>query len=228
MQSEQRIKDTTASIISFANSYTCGKKGKLNEQSKPEPESTTPLKDIISSLEFLLNQIQKNITHIQVIYTQKLLHSLSILTIYKINGQGDQKFDKQTFEVRRSSRYCLWNIHLWSDEYVQSELVRIRYANILAIAISTAGGSGEEQDLEIMNGLSHIYQFLAILHNGSNYPLFLPLPLLAHSSKEQIEEEGGNEEVEAQLINNGNINCNIKDNAKWTKRSIFDHFIHSS
>ncbi|KAA6394237.1 MAG: hypothetical protein EZS28_010234, partial [Streblomastix strix] len=106
-----------------------------------------------------------------------------------------------------------------------------RFAGMWVISISTAGGSGEEQDSEIYNGLNHIFMFLKELHRGRNniYQTSFPiLPLLAQKSVEQIEEEGGIEEIESQLINEENYYCNINDHTKQTKGLLLNNFIHWS
>ncbi|KAA6363045.1 MAG: hypothetical protein EZS28_041428, partial [Streblomastix strix] len=100
-------------------------------------------------------------------------------------------------QFRHSSRGCLWHIQLYGDVSAYTELVNARYARVFVIAIGTASGSGEEQDDEIKDGLSYISIFLKCLHQGMiSFP---PQPLLARSSIEQIEEQGGNEEIESQL-----------------------------
>ncbi|KAA6399886.1 MAG: hypothetical protein EZS28_004585 [Streblomastix strix] len=108
------------------------------------------------------------------------------------------------------------------------ELVNIRYAGIQVIAFSIASGQGEEQDEQIWNGLNRISWFFCCLYEGRNNreSSFPRQPILAKRSQEQIEEEGGSEEIETLLINKGNQNYNIKGNAKWAKRSILNHFIH--
>ncbi|KAA6402298.1 MAG: hypothetical protein EZS28_002172 [Streblomastix strix] len=110
-----------------------------------------------------------------------------------------------------------------------AELVNIGYAGVCIIAISTAGGIGV-QDLEICDGLNHIFRFLKDLHQGKYlipFPICPPLPLLSKSSIEQIEEEGGSEEIDAQLINNRQ-NGYIKYEANMAKSEILNHFIYRS
>ncbi|KAA6401227.1 MAG: hypothetical protein EZS28_003240 [Streblomastix strix] len=119
------------------------------------------------------------------------------------------------------------------DEQDQAELVSKGYVRANVIAISTAGGQGEEQDEEIDNGLSYLSRFLKELYQGRlnpkipDQPPFPPLPSFARSSKEQIEEEGGYEEVEAQLINKGQ-RYNIKDSADFVKRRILYYYVDKS
>ncbi|KAA6375343.1 MAG: hypothetical protein EZS28_029130, partial [Streblomastix strix] len=161
----------------------------------------------------------------EVINTPKALHSLCTLTCYKINIHFSQENDQQTFAVRHSSRRCLWQIQYYGDASVHSELVNARYARVLVIAISTASGSGEEQDEEIWSGLTSISKFLRDIHQGKQNS-FPPQPLLVRRSDEQIEEEGGNEEIDSQLINKGNFfGCNIKDEANRAKGRILNYFI---
>ncbi|KAA6316876.1 MAG: hypothetical protein EZS28_055191, partial [Streblomastix strix] len=154
------------------------------------------------------------------------LHSLCTLTSYKINIHFKKQNDQLSFIIRSRSIRCLISVHNWGDAFAQTELVNARYARVLVIAISTASGSGEEQDYEIWHELVHISQFLKRLHQGriNDEPSFPPQPLLARRSVEQIEEEGGNEEIESQLINKGN-GWNIKINANETKGEILNCFI---
>ncbi|KAA6400317.1 MAG: hypothetical protein EZS28_004163 [Streblomastix strix] len=99
----------------------------------------------------------------------------------------------------------------------------------MVITISTAGGSGEEQDLEIRNGLLDICWFLRELQVGrnDNNSSFQPLPLHAKRSIEQIEEEGANEEIDAQMNNKGYHGI-IKFRANEVKAKILNCFIHNS
>ncbi|KAA6362311.1 MAG: hypothetical protein EZS28_042162 [Streblomastix strix] len=116
------------------------------------------------------------------------------------------------------------NRHL-NDASIYTQLVNANYVGVLAIAISTASGSGEEQDDEINHGLGQISYFIRCLNQGRNYnATFPPQPLLARRSDEQIEEEGGNEEIESQLINKED-RCNIKTDAHRAKIAILNYFI---
>ncbi|KAA6398948.1 MAG: hypothetical protein EZS28_005522 [Streblomastix strix] len=162
-----------------------------------------------------------------VFNTPNALHSLCTLASYKLNIHFSQKNDQQTLEVRYNCRGCLFYIQDCGDASAQTELVNARYARVLVIAISTASGSGEEQDDEIKDGLSYISIFLNQLHKGINSPhaSFPPQPLLAHRSDEQIEGEGGNEEIDSQLINKGHQYCDIKGQANRAQGRILNHFI---
>ncbi|KAA6375623.1 MAG: hypothetical protein EZS28_028850 [Streblomastix strix] len=133
--------------------------------------------------------------------------------------------DEQTLAVRQSSRDCLSKIKIGNGVFFYSELVNIRYVGVLIITISAAGRSGEEQDSDIYDGLDYIYKFLKDLHYGENHSNFPRYPQLYKRSLEQIEEEGGNEEVEALYVNKGSI---IKQETIKTKGSISNYFINQN
>ncbi|KAA6367233.1 MAG: hypothetical protein EZS28_037240 [Streblomastix strix] len=107
----------------------------------------------------------------------------------------------------------------------QHQEVAVQYARVLVITISTASGHGEEQNGEIWDGLRYISSFLISLNQGRDYnAIFPPQPLLARRSDEQIEEEGGNEEIDSQLINTEK-NDDIKNSANRAKGEILNYFI---
>ncbi|KAA6334788.1 MAG: hypothetical protein EZS28_053031, partial [Streblomastix strix] len=165
-----------------------------------------------------------------VIQIPNLVKSLITLVTFRIGTHLREEIDLQRIEIRSWSRQCLWSIQGDGDAQVQSELVRQGYGRVMFITISTAGCKGEEQDYEIENGLIRISIFLTELHDGRNddwYPSFQPLPLLARSTEEQIEDEGANEEIEAQMKNIG-YNSGIKAWANDVKAAILNHFIHSN
>ncbi|KAA6387837.1 MAG: hypothetical protein EZS28_016638 [Streblomastix strix] len=115
---------------------------------------------------------------------------------------------------------------------MQTELARVGYSIEQILYMSTAGGFSEEQDQEIDNALNQVSKFLNCLHHEGKdlyQSYFPPLPLFAKRSEEQIEVEGGNEEVEAQMINKGKgSNWNITDDVNWAKRSILNLYIDRS
>ncbi|KAA6362577.1 MAG: hypothetical protein EZS28_041896, partial [Streblomastix strix] len=117
-------------------------------------------------------------------------------------------------------------IQNYEDEKNQTELVNVGYGSVTSIAFCTAGGVGEEQDAELFNILDHFYYFLRQLHQGITYwqRSFQPLPLLVRRTEEQIEEEGANEELEAQIKNNGNWG-RIKYWATGAKAETLNRFI---
>ncbi|KAA6357390.1 MAG: hypothetical protein EZS28_047083 [Streblomastix strix] len=150
-------------------------------------------------------------------------HLTRPLIYYKIGIHFNKKLDLQSLSVRHSSRRCLRQIHEFCDVSAQTELVNDRYARVFVIAIISASGAGEEQGEEIYYRLSHISWLLRNLNKGRPFT-FPPQHLLARRSDEQIEEEGGNEEIESQLINKG-FSGNIKNEAKVAKRRILNYFI---
>ncbi|KAA6385212.1 MAG: hypothetical protein EZS28_019263 [Streblomastix strix] len=98
------------------------------------------------------------------------------------------------------------------------------------ITFSKAGGVGEEQDDEIYYGLINISTFFIDIHDGRNddwQSSFQPLPLLARRTEEQIEEEGGSEEIDAQLNNKENQWYKMIQ-ANRAKAALVNHFIHSN
>ncbi|KAA6360266.1 MAG: hypothetical protein EZS28_044207 [Streblomastix strix] len=225
MKSDQEIQKAARAIVSFTDSYVQNKQRKQKEQS--ESESTLSLAQVTSSLEYLQGQIQNINACKQVSQIPKLLQSLIALVTFRLGTHLREQTDLLRLKVRHWSKWCLRNIHFYGDEQAQSELVNNGYGRMMSITLSKAGGVGEEQDAEITDGLYYITIFLRQLHEGRNYPYtsFHPLPLLAQVSLEQIEEEGANEEVEAQMNNNG-MNGNIKDQATWAKSETLNHFIH--
>ncbi|KAA6392545.1 MAG: hypothetical protein EZS28_011931 [Streblomastix strix] len=164
-----------------------------------------------------------------MINTPNALHSLITLSIYKIGTHLSQENDQQTLQVRSISRRCLLYIQSFGDASTQTELVNANYARVLVIAISTASGHGKEQDSEIWYGFNSISDFLNNLNQGridDCQPSFPHQPLLVRRSVEQFEEEGGNEEIEAQMSNVGYfIGYNIKSNANQAKGRILNYFI---
>ncbi|KAA6391458.1 MAG: hypothetical protein EZS28_013020 [Streblomastix strix] len=225
MRSRQKIQNTAILIIQFIDSYTQNNQGQQNEQL--ESESQHSLTDIASSLQSFKDQIRNPKSCKFVIRIPKLLQSLVALSLYKINTRICQILDQQRFGVRSWSRWCLSQIRVYGDEQVQSELVNNGFGRVMSISFCTAGGVGEEEDEEINDGLYRISRFLRQLHEGSNYwqPSLQPLPLLARRTEEQIEEEGANEEIEAQMNNKGMNGC-IKGDATWAKEVTLNNFIN--
>ncbi|KAA6377903.1 MAG: hypothetical protein EZS28_026572 [Streblomastix strix] len=107
----------------------------------------------------------------------------------------------------------------------------VEYAGMDVIGISTAGGVGEEYDQEIYDVLEYMHYFFSRLHQETQFfflvPSFQYQPQLAKNSYEQIIEECGSEEVDAQLFNKGD-DGDIKFKATQVKAEIMNHFIDSS
>ncbi|KAA6363151.1 MAG: hypothetical protein EZS28_041323 [Streblomastix strix] len=230
MKSQQEIQDAARAIISFTDSNTYNNERQQNES--PESESTLFFRKISSTLQSLINQILENRTCKQAIQIQNLYHSLSTLIRFKLGAhlKNKEEDEKQLrFEVKYWNRQCLFCIQQYGDAQDLTERINIGYGRLMIISISTTGGSSEEQDQEIYYELIYISNFIYELHEGRSkwQPSFQPLPLLARSTEEQIEEEGGNEEVDAQMNNNGNYG-NIKRYANEVKAATLNRFFHSS
>ncbi|KAA6387841.1 MAG: hypothetical protein EZS28_016634 [Streblomastix strix] len=106
-------------------------------------------------------------------------------------------------------------------------------SEVTAISISTAGGIGEQNDIEIREGLSNISVFISNLHYGTCSPFnfmfimsYTLQPVVIKNCEEQLEEEGGNEELEAQQINVGY--SVIKSFANQYKRWALNYFVDFS
>ncbi|KAA6358095.1 MAG: hypothetical protein EZS28_046378, partial [Streblomastix strix] len=166
MQIDYQIQILANAIISFSDSYAKNKQGKENEQ--PESEPTQSLIDIVSTLQSLIDQIQYNNGCKSVIQIPKFLQSLSALVTFRLGSCLNKEIDRQRLEVRSSSRNCLSRIQVNGDEQIQTVLVDQGYGRVMSISYCTAGGKGEEQDLEILNGLIRIYYFLLELYEGRN------------------------------------------------------------
>ncbi|KAA6339121.1 MAG: hypothetical protein EZS28_052637, partial [Streblomastix strix] len=143
----------------------------------------------------------------------------------------------QALKVRSRSRDCLWQIQLNGDESVQAEIVNAGFIGVMIIAISTAGGSEEDETDETHQWLKNISRFLYYLRQGGEPDVFNrgttfpPQPILRRICEQQMEEEGADEEIESQLINN-QLNRNeyekIRDYARGTKLVIMNRYIDLS
>ncbi|KAA6393119.1 MAG: hypothetical protein EZS28_011358 [Streblomastix strix] len=176
-------------------------------------------------LKFIENHLWDNKFR-KLIFNPKIIHSLSVLSLYKLGTHLKEEEDGQRKDVRHWSRYCLWIIQFYGNEQDQTELFKIGYGRVISIAFCTAGGVGEEEDAEIFNGLFYFSRFLRQLHEGrARQPSLQQLPLLVRRTEEQMEEEGSNEELQAQIKINRYYGY-IKKEANLAKAVILNHFIH--
>ncbi|KAA6384343.1 MAG: hypothetical protein EZS28_020133 [Streblomastix strix] len=91
---------------------------------------------------------------------------------------------------------------------------------------SKTGGTGEQEDGAIYNGLGNIMIFMIELRNGrSSDPQFQPQPDLIRTCEKQIEEEGANEEIDSLSQRK---QCIMKDQTVKTKRIVMNIFIDMS
>ncbi|KAA6364798.1 MAG: hypothetical protein EZS28_039675 [Streblomastix strix] len=228
MQLEQEFQEAERAIIQFADSYRYNKSRKQNEQSISE--SALSLTKVTTSIKFLRDKISNNYICKSVINTPNLLKSLATLTSFQIDTHMNYLIDLQRYGIRSLSRDCLSVIQYIGDASDKTDLVNERYGRVLTIPFSTAGGHGEEQNQRIYLALCCIYNFLRQLHLVKNdywYMSFPPFPQLARSTVEQIVEEGGNEEIEAQ-INNKGLYYNFKDQANSVKATVLNFYIDNS
>ncbi|KAA6372615.1 MAG: hypothetical protein EZS28_031858, partial [Streblomastix strix] len=122
-----------------------------------------------------------------------------------INKQND----REALLIRNKSGSCLDFIQIYGDESIQQELVNSEYAVELVLSLSTAGGDAEQDDIRIYKILTYISRFIKSLYQGrqtgyfNRGPSFPQQIRLARRSDEQIEEEGGIEEIEEQLFKKG-------------------------
>ncbi|KAA6371988.1 MAG: hypothetical protein EZS28_032485 [Streblomastix strix] len=148
-----------------------------------------------------------------------------------MNIHINEEEDRKVSLIRNGSGSCLDSIQRYGDESTQSELVSSEYAVVQVLQVSTAGGDGEQEDEYILFGLYIISEFLKSLYQGRQTNEINPGPSfpqqisLARRSDEQIEEEGGNEEIETQLTNEGEIIGDIKQTAIETKCQLLNYFI---
>ncbi|KAA6390772.1 MAG: hypothetical protein EZS28_013701 [Streblomastix strix] len=165
-----------------------------------------------------------------MIHTPNLLHSLILLCTYNINFHINEEEDEESSLIRSSSGLCLGQIQEYGDESTQSELVRSEYAVVSVLQVSIAGGDGEQEDYSLDDGLNNITEFIKSLHQGrqtnefNQGPSFPQQICLARITDEQIEEEGGNEEIEAQLIYQSYYYY-VKEYAKGAKSAILNYFV---
>ncbi|KAA6357470.1 MAG: hypothetical protein EZS28_047003, partial [Streblomastix strix] len=122
-----------------------------------------------------------------MIQIPKLLKSLVALSRFRLGTHLREEIDLQRLEVRSRSQRCLSGIRYNGDKQVQTDLVTQGYGRVMFITICAAGGQGEEQDVEIWNGLEYITDFLRELHESkTQQPSFQPLPLLIRKTDEQM------------------------------------------
>ncbi|KAA6401935.1 MAG: hypothetical protein EZS28_002541 [Streblomastix strix] len=142
------------------------------------------------------------------------------------------RYDKK---IRNKSKECLDFIHRYGNVQDQVELVTNGYPRVLVRVINTAGGNEQQKDEEICFRLICIYWFIKAIFEGREtnpdykhpYSSLPPQPVLFKSCQEQIEDEGENEEIEAQLINKWE-DGNIKDRVNLVKGSILNIFFDRS
>ncbi|KAA6394396.1 MAG: hypothetical protein EZS28_010077 [Streblomastix strix] len=181
-----------------------------------------------SSINLIHNLINNTEACRQIANTPNFLNSLIKLTQFNFNNGTNKEEDNQSLQIRNKSRSCLDIIHTYGDEQVQVELVTNGYPRVLVNVINTAGGSEQQDDWEIKQGLESIIKFIYVILEGryNRGRPFPPQPVLFKSCQEQFEDEGENEEIEAQLVNKGKRL--LKGQANLAKEMILNIFIEMS
>ncbi|KAA6389308.1 MAG: hypothetical protein EZS28_015167 [Streblomastix strix] len=95
------------------------------------------------------------------------------------------------------------------------------------LCLVTAGGRGEQKDSGINNGLKYLHELTDAVHQGRNESPLKSQHSIVKRSEEQIEEEGGNEEIDSQLINKGYYR-NIMKEAQTAQMKTLRFFIDKS
>ncbi|KAA6388965.1 MAG: hypothetical protein EZS28_015506 [Streblomastix strix] len=165
-----------------------------------------------------------------IISNTALIHSFIQLCKYKLCQYVNQEEKKQADEIRSYSSYGLREVVQYGVIQTFEVLSHSCYAGVLAKATATAGGIVVEADTDIAVTISNIFNFIHILLNGRYpnpcLPTVPPLPALLKESVEQIEVEGAQEEVEAQMTNNENRTMDINYHARNFKAILLNAFIN--
>ncbi|KAA6397728.1 MAG: hypothetical protein EZS28_006746 [Streblomastix strix] len=186
------------------------------------------LSDIRNQLDSLRFKFLSNFTHISAeIYSPQLIPSLINLLKYKAGEYINIKNKGLASQIRNNSKQCLELIQRCGDIQEQVQLCDSGLAISLSVVIGIAGGSCIEEQFEVFNLLQLLNNFIYILKNGKQkddyheeYPNFICKPEMTRTVEEQIEFEGGNEEVEALIYNKEGYYGNVKIYAKLTKETI--------
>ncbi|KAA6396393.1 MAG: hypothetical protein EZS28_008081 [Streblomastix strix] len=138
-------------------------------------------------------------------------------------------------DIRNHSIRSLGWIQCHGDNDAQSQLYKLGYAGMMAVAVGICGGYIANNNGDIKLALSSIGCFFSRIHEGRQIYRedidedisFPPQPELTKPSEEQFEEEGGNEEIEALLIDKGRNEFDdesINVRSIKAKYSILNHF----
>ncbi|KAA6377989.1 MAG: hypothetical protein EZS28_026483 [Streblomastix strix] len=159
----------------------------------------------------------------QAAYTPKVLISLIKLSLCKHIKDFDREEKKETDKVRNFSLCCLQEIQRLGDLSVQYDLIEKGYIRALIHAASLCGGSSMQNDIWVFVKLQSTFQIYRDLNDGriqqtfnQKFASFAPQSYLTDCVKDQIELEGGNEEVDALIFNIGWFN-KVKDIASNLK-----------
>ncbi|KAA6359712.1 MAG: hypothetical protein EZS28_044761 [Streblomastix strix] len=133
-------------------------------------------------------------------------------------------------DIRYHSIRSLGWIQYHGDNDAQSQLCKLGYAGMMAVAVGICGGCIVNNNGDIKLALSSIGCFFNRIHEGRKTQYFYhhpvpPQPELIKPSEEQLEEEGGNEEIEQWMAKKQKEKYqNIKFRTIQTKYTILNSF----
>ncbi|KAA6355953.1 MAG: hypothetical protein EZS28_048520, partial [Streblomastix strix] len=107
------------------------------------------------------------------------------------------------------------------------KLIKSGHVNALVVAISACGGCEEQDDDEIMTQLSSIEGYFQVLHDR-RWDIQKGAQIeneLIKLNEENIEIEGGMEEIEARMMKMKNYEDDVL-RACQTKKSILCYYTH--
>ncbi|KAA6385039.1 MAG: hypothetical protein EZS28_019433 [Streblomastix strix] len=211
-------------ISSFIQSNTFPLKESGDQQLIQQSSHTI----LISAIKFITNILRNNAVNCkEVINTPKLTEFIFKLSKFKQGEYCDPQFSTSS-QIRVCSRQCLTKIQHFCGH---SELLRLSYLGyigVLASAISTAGGCGEVDYFEVLETLGFFVNFSIfnesqqqnkLSNKNTNLPL---LKVLFRQSEEQLEIEGGYEELNSHLAT---IDNEIHERAKEAQELILKQYI---
>ncbi|KAA6393500.1 MAG: hypothetical protein EZS28_010972 [Streblomastix strix] len=137
--------------------------------------------------------------------TPNLIQSLILLMNYKQGERNTLNKDKIAPVIRLKSFQCLKCIFDTNGRLIQVRLLWEGFIGQLSKGSSSAGGFSGNDEHYIKDIHSLMSHFFNVLYNGRMYtnPALQPLPVFGVQVFEQIEEEGGNEDIEAFIFNIG-------------------------
>ncbi|KAA6383757.1 MAG: hypothetical protein EZS28_020717 [Streblomastix strix] len=180
-----------------------------------------------SSLQILRVILLDNQVHYQIeAVFPNIIRSLIKLHNYKLGkGVYQNEEDEDAPEIRLNSRFCLSWIQQHADYQTLIILINENYVGTMTNAISNDYGHEQNSNIQVLDLISNIHYFFTVLHEeiqsnkkNKKFAFFLPDVVFAKQSEEQIEEEGGIEEVELRT-NKGNKD-QIKKQSAQTMNSV--------
>ncbi|KAA6395675.1 MAG: hypothetical protein EZS28_008798 [Streblomastix strix] len=136
-----------------------------------------------------------------------------------------ENFYEIALQIRTLSFNLLSNFHWYGDKKLQQLLISDQFARIIVQLISICGGIGEYNTNRIEDSLSTISQLLTGFRGTDIMRDYLqPESELLQITIEEIEDEGGQEEVDANQFHMKGSEDEISDNAKWVMIDLINSF----